>query len=348
MFFSVITPIYNNKNFIRRGIQSLLAQTFTDYEVILVDDSSTDGSGKLCDEVAKEYPNIKIIHQKNTGAGGARNAGIKAAQGKYLAFFDIDDLVAPNWLETIHRYIKEYHPQMIVSGYEEYNTRYKTTVNFSFDFAFYETNTQLKSKYIDTLSGLRFNNGFVWNKVFERDFIVRNNIRFPDLRIQQDEVFNLRVYPLVERVLVVPDIFYKYFVYYKGNTASHYIPERLDIYRAVRDSFLELCDRWVLQDDQFNAYIYKRFYNSLLHDINFNLCHPDNGLTKKDKKQKIKDIMNDEDIQCTLKELKRFKEYPKTFMELRLFNSFISKNVNEFYLINKFNEIISILKSLVK
>ena len=93
MLFSVILPVYNVEKYLRQCIDSILCQTFTDYEVILVDDGSTDTSGAICDEYGNEYQNIKVVHKENGGQASARNCGLKEANGEYILFLDSDDFI---------------------------------------------------------------------------------------------------------------------------------------------------------------------------------------------------------------------------------------------------------------
>lgn len=348
MFFSVIIPIYNVSRYIRRGIECLKSQTFRDFEIIMVDDSSTDGGGRLCDEMALLYANIKVIHQANTGSGGARNAGIDMASGRYLAFFDIDDLVPSNWLESIYGYIKKYEPQLLIYGYKEVNTRYNTRVVYNFDFARYDSNHEFRDRYVDTVSGLKFNNGFVWNKVYDHRFITDNHIRFENLRIQQDEVFNLSIYPLVDRVVVLSDVLYEYYVYYKGNTASGYIRDRLDIYRRVRDAFIEMYDTWGLEDNRLLTYIHKRFYDSVLCYIKSNLYHPACKMTSDERKEELEKIFNTEDLRHSLKCMKRLGYTPKGWFNRMYFNTVISSSVSWYQRVRFLDMLNSNLKYRIK
>ena len=91
---SVIVPVYNTEKYLRECVDSILAQTFTDFELILVDDGSTDGSGAICDEYAGKDSRIRVIHQENGGATLARRSGVRIAQGEYVAFVDSDDWIA--------------------------------------------------------------------------------------------------------------------------------------------------------------------------------------------------------------------------------------------------------------
>lgn len=92
---SIIVPVYNAEKYLDRCVESILGQTFSDFELILVDDGSPDNSGKLCDKWAKKDHRIKVVHQANKGAGAARNAGLRIAEGRYIGFVDSD-----NWIEV--------------------------------------------------------------------------------------------------------------------------------------------------------------------------------------------------------------------------------------------------------
>ena len=114
MKFSVIVPVYNVEKYLRQCIESILCQTFTDYELILVDDGSPDGSGKICDEFAEKDDRVKVIHKENGGCGPARNAGLVIAQGEYILMPDSDDFFLNELvLEKIARKSEE-NPDLII------------------------------------------------------------------------------------------------------------------------------------------------------------------------------------------------------------------------------------------
>lgn len=266
-FFSIIVPIYNRVSFIKSGVAMMLGQSFGDYEVILVDDGSADGSAEVCDEAAKSEK-ITVIHKDNGGAGAARNAGLDAARGEYICFFDIDDSVPSCWLETIYRHVGDKNADLLIYGYRELNKACGTVSEFAFDDKTLRTNDELKAVYSESLSGIAFNNGFVWNKVYKREFLSLNGIRFPNLRIQQDEVFNHAVYKKAVRTRLVSDILYNYYVYDTGTGRSAVIAERTDIFKAVRRSFMELYDFWGLDDMRLLTYIHRRYVQNILYNRN--------------------------------------------------------------------------------
>ena len=106
---SIIVPVYKTERFLSACISSILAQTFTDFELILVDDGSPDSCPALCDAAAAKDSRIRVIHQKNRGLSGARNAGLDAAEGEWIAFVDSDDMLLPQALEILARMAREQH-----------------------------------------------------------------------------------------------------------------------------------------------------------------------------------------------------------------------------------------------
>lgn len=113
---SVIVPIYNVENYLRRCLDSILAQSYKDYELILVDDGSTDNSGKICDEYAKKNKKIIVIHKPNGGLSDARNTGIKKAKGEFITYVDSDDWIHKDFLKNLYEIISINNADMAVGG----------------------------------------------------------------------------------------------------------------------------------------------------------------------------------------------------------------------------------------
>ncbi|MFV0635182.1 glycosyltransferase family 2 protein [Mitsuokella sp. WILCCON 0060] len=113
---SVIVPVYNAEKYLDRCVKSILGQTFSDIELILVDDGSPDKSGELCDRWAKEDNRVRVIHQENAGAGAARNAGLAIARGHYINFVDSDDWIAPQMYEILYKLIRRTSAPIAMTG----------------------------------------------------------------------------------------------------------------------------------------------------------------------------------------------------------------------------------------
>ena len=113
MLLSIIVPIYNTEKYLEDCLQSILNQTFSDYELILVNDGSTDSSPEICEQYAERDGRIRVIHKENGGVSSARNCGIEIAQGNYIWFVDSDDTIAYDALQVLNEYIRE-KPDLIV------------------------------------------------------------------------------------------------------------------------------------------------------------------------------------------------------------------------------------------
>lgn len=118
---SIIVPVYNVEKYIKKCIESLLEQTYKNIEIILIDDGSTDKSGKICDEYTKEYKNVSCYHKKNGGLSDARNYGIEKAKGKYITFFDSDDFASKEFIEALYDGVKKYDSDIVMSGLNSFS-----------------------------------------------------------------------------------------------------------------------------------------------------------------------------------------------------------------------------------
>ena len=178
MRFSIIIPVYNSGSFLESALNSVVRQTFSDMEIILVDDGSIDGSGEVCERYAAKDDRICVIHQENSGAGPARNTGIEAASGEYIVFVDADDLLLPNALEIIDRYLTKEQDDLLEFGKEEIHCggiadlpAYSGKIHYR-----HMTQEQFITK------------GWVapWGKAIRREIFSNTNIRFPALAFAED------------------------------------------------------------------------------------------------------------------------------------------------------------------
>ena len=288
---SVIIPIYNVRGFIDKGIKQILNQTYQEYEIILIDDGSTDGSLEECIKWEQNEVRITVLHQDNSGAGSARNLGIENAKGEYIYFYDIDDEIHPKLLEYNVRCMKQYGVDIIVFGYRSIDVVYNLESRVTFTETYINSNAQLKDIFVSEF--IKKVNGFPWNKFYRKSFLDKYNLRFENQRIQQDEVFNLLCYRYISKMFISPEILYDYYVYSKGNTRSSFIRDRFDIYKSVRKHFEELKSYWNLKDNVLDNYLSKRFYDGVITCLTFNLFHPNNSFSRQDAREEINRIMSD-------------------------------------------------------
>ncbi|KRM94885.1 glycosyltransferase [Liquorilactobacillus aquaticus DSM 21051] len=180
---SVIVPVYNVEYYIHNCVKSILNQTFKDFELLLIDDGSTDNSGKICDRYAKRYSTVKVFHKVNGGLSDARNYGMKLAKGKYFVFIDSDDFVELNYLEVLFNLVKKYNVQMAcLNSVREYKS----------DF-------NLVGKYIDSnniegvidkkkaLKKMLIRDGFgvnAWAKIYSKKLF--KDVEYPKGKLYED------------------------------------------------------------------------------------------------------------------------------------------------------------------
>lgn len=184
---SVIIPVYNVEKYILDCLKSISSQTFKDFEVIIVDDGSTDKSGDICDEYIKEDLRFKVFHKQNGGVSSARNFGLEKIQGDWVYFCDSDDILFDNALETLVQNIDE-NVDSTMGGYIRVNEQEEILG----ENKIYKTfNMSIEETLVDFYHP-KFNmfNGFIWNRLFKRSIIQQYNLRFrEDIYIKEDGLF---------------------------------------------------------------------------------------------------------------------------------------------------------------
>lgn len=215
---SIIVPIYNSEEYIDRCIKSILQQTYDRFELILIDDGSTDRSKEICQNYKKIDKRIMAISQKNGGAGLARNVGLQHATGDYLLFVDSDDWIDVDLLENVVKKIEYYHAEAVVFGWKcEGRGKEKA-------YQIVQTDTILSGKAIiekiiddDHVYG----GGYTVNKLWDMKKIRENNSLFEkSLFLYEDKVFAISNYIHLNRVLLIPDVYYHYVE--RDESLSHY------------------------------------------------------------------------------------------------------------------------------
>ena len=213
MKLSIIMPVYNTEQFLDRSINSILNQTFRDWELILVNDGSTDGSLRICEKYAGLDSRIKVINQQNAGAGAARNAGISVAKGEYLAFPDSDDWLEESAYETCMSELARRPVDLLLFG--EITTVYdditKTVENEIEDFinpCYFNTKEECRKHWPEMFQSFHIN--APWNKIYKASVIKENDLRFPNLRRMQDGVFNMMYYDCIESFAAIKEYLYHF------------------------------------------------------------------------------------------------------------------------------------------
>ncbi|MDY2699362.1 MAG: glycosyltransferase family 2 protein [Lachnospiraceae bacterium] len=213
---SVIVPVYNVEEYLKRCIESIQKQTLHELEIILINDGSTDESGRICDKLAEEDSRIKVIHKKNEGQGIARNCGLEMAQGKYVTFIDSDDYVEKNTYESVISKMEIQKAEMISFGYTQDDPQGKILYQSRIRERSYQGD-EVRKKFIlhffgddpydDDLRGVS-----ACMSVYSREIIHKNQIRFLSERkvFSEDTIFNLEYCKYVDKVVTCQQHLYHY------------------------------------------------------------------------------------------------------------------------------------------
>lgn len=210
MTISIVFPVYNKSELLPTTLPSLLSQTYRDFELIAVDDGSTDGSGDFLDRLAKTDTRVKVIRQPNAGVSAARNAALDRASGDYVVFADADDTVCPDWLEVLAKEAETSGADIVVSGFFSTDSNGKALDTVLPPEEGNITGKEFLGNYYAHQSnhGLP---GFGHGKIVRRDLIEKNNIRFtPGLKLAEDLDFFVRLYDKAETVRTVRYAGYNY------------------------------------------------------------------------------------------------------------------------------------------
>ena len=206
--YSIVIPIYNAEKYLESCMDSILSQrSAVDYEIILVDDGSTDGSAQLCDRYAQELSCVTVIHQVNQGVSVARNTGIGAAQGQYILFLDSDDLWETDLLETVTEALQQ-QPDMAVFGYQEFGNGCAAAARLPMEAASPETGIAYFKKY-EAAEKMPLVN--CWAAVFRRQFLLENKLLFPvGISYGEDFIFHMHCLKCAQTVVSITKPLYRY------------------------------------------------------------------------------------------------------------------------------------------
>lgn len=202
---SVIVPVYNVERYLPMCLESIVQQQLADYEVILVDDGSTDGSAAICDEFAEQYPEFRVIHKGNGGVAAARNRGIEEAKGEYILFLDSDDFLVPDTIKPLLELAQD--NDLDVLGFSYLTVPEETTSAPEVSFR--------TPQKIEILNGYdyiaRFNyTAQVWWYLVRRELLIKNNLLLPVGHVLEEAAFNMLLFLKAERIAQAPNVAYCY------------------------------------------------------------------------------------------------------------------------------------------
>lgn len=269
---SIIVPIYNVEKYLKRCIDSILNQTFKEFELILINDGSTDNCGKICDTYKSKDKRIRVIHQKNAGLSSARNVGLYLAKGKYIAFVDSDDYINKNMYEILYSNLIKTDSDISICNFEYIYDNISCRINQSIDNCEYFTFNN-----IEALNKLYSENNIsivvAWNKLYKKGLF--ENLRYTEGRIHEDEFIIHELLYKSKRIVYTNVKLYYYLKRQGSITQCDFNLKKLDAVYAFKER-VEFFREKKLIELQFKAqqtYIYSFFSNYYKAKIKLDNCN---------------------------------------------------------------------------
>lgn len=237
MKISVIVPVYNVESYLKKCLDSILEQSYTNLEVILINDGSTDLSGQICEEYSRKDKRIKLFHQTNQGLSAARNEGIKQSTGEILSFIDSDDYVNKDFYKLMILTMEKYDADIVQCGFEkvdENSRKINKTVDFSelSEDEIYEGENTLDKlysrNYVETV--------IMCNKLYKTHLFY--NIKFPVGKLHEDEFTTFRLLDRAKKMVIIDAKLYYYYQRADSITHKKFNVKRLDVIQAYKEQVL--------------------------------------------------------------------------------------------------------------
>lgn len=269
---SIIMPVYKVEKYLRDSIESVLGQTYRDYELILVNDGSPDNCPNICNEYAKKYDFISVIHKANGGLSSARNAGLNVAKGKYVLFVDSDDTIERNLLENVVPQAEDAGADITIFGI---NTTVIKDGKVQAKKQGHHSRKEIvgrrevKNNFVALMQNGQWN--FPVDKLYKRNLIEEHNIRFNSFydRVCEDTVFLLDLIPFVNCISVVDGCYYNYAIRDTQSVVMSFIPERYEKYYGRFCKTRDVLLRMGIENEEFLYQLYCTFilwaYEMMFH-----------------------------------------------------------------------------------
>ncbi|MBY7144643.1 glycosyltransferase [Virgibacillus sp. NKC19-3] len=323
---SIIVPVYNVEIQLHDCIHSILNQTYTYIEVILVNDGSTDSSGSICDDFAKGDNRVNVIHQKNAGPSAARNAGIDAALGDYIQFVDSDDYMEPTMTETLLKAMIS-DVQLVLCGYQTINRDNHHTKDYIPSrkgvFQYVPLMKHIGELYKDVLLPSPC------NKLYRAACINQKTIRFMEgLSVGEDLLFNLDYLQICNKVHVINNRLYYYSIADHSSLSRRFNKDLFKEQQLIFQKMKAFLIAHNCYQDENKHFIHSTHTNNIIHALG-NLFHANSTLTSKEKKERIRTIVTDDS-------LKEHMAYFNDTLQKRIIGLFIRiESINGIYIFFK-------------
>ncbi|MEC5271999.1 glycosyltransferase family 2 protein [Caldifermentibacillus hisashii] len=286
---SVIVPIFNSEKHLYKCIRSIINQTYSLLDIILINDGSTDNSGKICDEMRKVDKRIRVVHSKNNGVSSARNLGIDMARGEFIKFVDSDDFINPDLCENLLNDILKEDADLVICGLKflhEHSTKVK---NVKVDGLF-SLNHFIREN-IDRISNIII--GSPCNKLYKASIIKERNILFDtDINYAEDLLFNYRYLGAINKVFSTSNYSYNYNRIVKNSLAQKFREDCFESSNLMYSQTISFLDRQKMNKLIDYSAVYNRFSTLFVSQIEY-IYRSDSTLSRKQRELLIEKEFSD-------------------------------------------------------
>lgn len=288
---SIIMPVYGVEDYVGKAIDSVLSQTYKDWELFCVDDGTKDRSGIICDEYAAKDPRIIVIHKENGGAPSARNVAIDKATGKYMYFMDSDDWAENTMLSDMVKLAEENNSQLVIAGY--YIDTYFEDDQFFVQELYVPDQSFKTQREFREYAYRLFDKNLLytpWNKLFLSSYILDNKLYFPHT-FWDDFPFNLSVIRNVERVCVTSKKYY-HFIRQRGESeTAKYRPDMYEKREEENAWMVDLYNYWNMSSPEITEFLSRRYIERVVGCIE-NVTNSNCTLSNAQKYKEITKMIN--------------------------------------------------------
>lgn len=305
---TIIIPAYNCEKTIERCLMSIVNQSKKNFNIIIIDDGSTDNTNKICSSYCEKYNFINYIYKQNGGVSSARNMGLQFCKTEYVCFVDSDDTIEQDYLKRLYDSIKIHNYDLVVCGWNNISNKIRKS-------------TYITKKYdnYDEISEFLYDVGITnfinppWNKIYKMGIISKNKITFDNnISLGEDLKFNLEYIQYSKKIKTIKDELYNYFVDNKMSLSKKY---NSSLWNNEKDIFLEYCNifhskKFILLDEsRCNYLLFKSFKKTILLISISNLSYIK-------KKKEISKVLNDNDLKEVLKSIHGKSKYDRLILLL--------------------------------
>lgn len=298
---SIIVPVYNVEKYLQDCVESICGQTYKNLEILLIDDGSSDCSGKICDELAEKDSRIHVVHKQNEGVSAARNIGLEVARGKYIGFVDGDDLCEPKMYEKLHIALVEAKADIVFCGFSDFSDSFKLNRKEPLNSGCY-SKEEIKEKIIRSMVGTPTTAprcapimGTLCRCLFKSEIIkIPTPIRMQRIKMAEDLLFDIEYLCRCESAVVIEESLYNYRQFSESSSRRYVADLYFNISKQMNLMKEVLCENHIFDETMEEYYQMTELYN-------YTWCISNE--CKSGNPKNVKEILSE------LKKLRNIKEY---------------------------------------